>query len=285
MGRDRYRRVAGVCMAAACAAGFLWALAKLVGGGLATSEQVGVVGLLVSLVPVAAGAVRLLRPGTEADPVQAAGRLAATVEASELAQRTQLLGGDNVPIDVGFALRAEPSRVAGDALAAGRLSEITDYYQKLRPQRLVLTGAAGSGKTVLALELMLGLLEQREPGDPVPVRLALAGWDTSRTLEEWLAAELVDGYRLDSVTARVLVAQRRVLPVLDGLDEMDPAGVPARSSRAAAALAALNAYQAGRSKAPLVVTCRTAQYEALAGRARLLDACTASKSVARFLSW
>ena len=247
-------------------------MAKLVGGGLSTSEQVAVLGLLISLVPIVAGAVRLLRPGAEVDPAQAAGHLAAGVEASELVQRAQMLGGDNVSIDVTFFQCAEPSRVAGHAAAAGHLNEITDYYRRLRPRRLVLTGVAGSGKTVLALELMLGLLEQRGPGDPVPVRLALAGWDTSRPLEEWLAAELADVYRLDPATARTLIAQRRVLPVLDGLDEMDSADVPAGSSRAAVALAAPNSYQAGRIKAPLVLTCRTEQYDALTGRARVLDA-------------
>ena len=270
--RERYWRAAGICTVAACVAGGLWAVAKLVGGGLSTSEQVAILGLLASLVPVVAGAVRLLRPTAEADPAQAAGHLAAGVESSEPVQRAQMLGGDNVPIDVTFFQRGAPSRVAEHAAAAGRLKEITDYYRRLRPRRLVITGVPGSGKTVLALELMLGLLEQRRPEDPVPVRLALAGWDTSRTLEEWLTAELAEVYRLDSVTARTLIAQRRVLPVLDGLDEMDSADVPAGSSRAAVALAALNAYQAGRIKAPLVLTCRTEQYEALTVGTRVLDA-------------
>ncbi|MFD8788409.1 NACHT domain-containing protein [Kitasatospora sp. NPDC059599] len=270
-GQDRYRRAAGVVAAVVCVTGGVWALVKLGTAELSTSEQVGVLGLLLGLVPIGAGAVRLLKPVGEVDVEGAATSLARAVEASELAQRLQLLGGDDHPIDVGFSFLSAPSRVAEHAGATGSLSEITDYYRQLRPRRLVITGAPGTGKTVLALELMLGLLECRGPHDPVPVRLALASWDTTVPLEDWLAGELVDIYRLSRGTARALVEQRRVLPILDGLDEMDAAGTPRRSSRAAAALAGLNAYQAGRSKAPMVLTCRTAQYEALAGRARLLD--------------
>lgn len=76
--------------------------------------------------------------------------------------------------------------------------------------------------------------------------------------------------------AAELVRHHRVLPVLDGLDEMDPTppdGMPsAGAARALAALRALNAYQEGRSPGPLILTCRTTHYDALASRTRLLDA-------------
>ncbi|MFF4734198.1 NACHT domain-containing protein [Streptomyces mirabilis] len=270
--QDWYQRVGGLVAAAACVTGAIWALISAVSTHDAQG-RLGYLGFLVSMVPLGVGATRLLKAAGEVDVARASRKLAAAVETGELAQRTQLLGGDNQPIDVGFCFRSVPSRGAEGAAASGSLGESTDYYRRLRPQRLVITGAPGSGKTVLALELMLGLLENREPGDPVPVRLALAGWDTAQPLEDWLAGELVDTYRLSRATARALVKQRCVLPVLDGLDEMEPSGGPsASSSAAAAALAGLNAYQAGRGKAPLVLTCRTEEYDALANRARLLDA-------------
>ena len=50
------------------------------------------------------------------------------------------------------------------------------YYRKLRPQRMVITGTAGSGKTVLAIELMLGLLKDR------PADAHRAGADIGRVL-------------------------------------------------------------------------------------------------------
>jgi hypothetical protein len=58
-----------------------------------------------------------------------------------------------------------------------------------------------------------------------------------------------------------------VLPVLDGLDEMDavrPNGAPDPDApRARAVLAALNTYQDGLQAAPLIITCRTAHYTKL----------------------
>ncbi|THA28110.1 NACHT domain-containing protein [Streptomyces sp. A1547] len=227
--------------------------------------------LLLALVSLAVAAAKALKPPA-VDLVQASGKLAEAVETSELAQRTQLLGGDNQPIDVAFTFHAAPSRVASGAVPTGRLSEISDYYRCLRPRRLLIAGAAGAGKTVLAVELMLSLLEQREADEPVPVRMALAGWDTSQPLDEWMADQLADTYQLRKPTARRLIDRGCVLPILDGLDEMD-AEVDAGSPRAAAALAALNWYQAGRQKGPLVVTCRTTTCDALAARRiRLLDA-------------
>ncbi|MBN0048188.1 hypothetical protein JS756_29580 [Streptomyces actuosus] len=67
-----------------------------------------------------------------------------------------------------------------------------------------------------------------------------------------------------------------MLPVLDGLDEMGPPGPdgspdPA-APRATVVVRALNAYQQGRDAGPLVLTCRTEHYDALAARIEVLDA-------------
>ncbi|MEU3658039.1 hypothetical protein AB0E67_35965, partial [Streptomyces sp. NPDC032161] len=73
-----------------------------------------------------------------------------------------------------------------------------------------------------------------------------------------------------------LVDHGMVLPVLDGLDEVDPLradGTPdPEAPRARAVLEALNAYQDGREAGPLVLTCRTGHYDALAPVSRLIDA-------------
>ncbi|MFI8280878.1 NACHT domain-containing protein [Streptomyces sp. NPDC085929] len=250
----------------------VWAVITFMTGDLATSDKLGVFSLLIALLPAAGLAAKLLKPSADVDLVKAAGSLAEAVEASELAQRTRLLAGDNQPIDVGFTFRSAPSRVAAGAGPTGRLSEIGEYYRRLQPGRLLITGGPGAGKTILATELMLSLLETRQADEPVPVRISLAGWDTTQLLNTWLADELADAYQVTRTTAKRLVDRGCVLPVLDGLDEMDADIGSIRSCHAVAALTALNQSYAGRHKTPLVVTCRTATYDSLSTRARLLDA-------------
>jgi predicted NACHT family NTPase len=84
------------------------------------------------------------------------------------------------------------------------------------------------------------------------------------SLDDWLVDQVVDGYGLPRATAKELVRDRRIVPLLDGLDEMDADG--AEPTRAARALEQLNSYRAGNEDAPLVVTCREARYEQLLAR-------------------
>jgi len=189
--------------------------------------------------------------------------LAVEVLAAESRARTQLLGDHGKPIDVQFSLIAAPSHNAETAARLGHLSGVVAYYKRLLPRRLLITGSPGSGKTVLAVELLMALLESRRPSDPVPVRLPLASWDTDKPLEQWIASHLIETYRISASIAEALVTAGAILPVLDGLDEMDSSSKPGYSSRAGRALRAMNRYQIRRSKADLVVTCRTPTYDAL----------------------
>ena len=222
---------------------------------------------------------------------QACRELAKAVLRSESAQRSRLLGTDHPDtrtVDVGFRREAEPGEPAGPAgpppdgtddgagsatvPGGGWLSSILEYFHRVPSSRLVILGEPGAGKTVLAVELLVRLLEERarhedsgspaRPG-PVPVRFNLATWPTGLySFERWLAAELRAGYQLDPAVAAALVADRRILPVLDGLDEMDPDD--GRNRRATAALRMLNdEYLAGSSRAPVILTCREARFAAL----------------------
>ncbi|HEY5835140.1 NACHT domain-containing protein, partial [Streptomyces sp.] len=110
-------------------------------------------------------------------------------------------------------------------------------------------------------------LNDLAPTDPVPVRLSLANWDTSQPLQAWLAEQISERFSergISMTDARALIEHNRVLPVLDGLDEMDATGTPVARRRAARAVERLNAYQNALGSAPLVLTCRTAQYGELA---------------------
>ncbi|WP_148588229.1 NACHT domain-containing protein [Streptomyces sp. WAC01526] len=221
---------------------------------------------LVSLVLAIVGLHQATRSQAwqDTDTAGLADRLAVDIRKREEEARQRLLGGSDRTINVEFTFLPSPAHHATGAAPHGTLEEAATYYRALRPGRLVITGAPGAGKTVLALHLMLLLLADRAPGGPVPVRLSLSTFDPSRNkLEDWLAEHLARTYRLRPTAAAALVAARLVLPVLDGLDEMDAGDTPGHGSRAAAALEAMNTYLHGITKGQLVLTCRSTPYVAL----------------------
>jgi hypothetical protein len=260
-------------------------------GGLGPADTAGLLGLPLGVAGLTAAVAALRRPwpGTDAEQVrQWAATLAAQVRAGEGKLRHQLLGGDTRRIDLRYTVRAASARAArspaagrtfrdsGAGDAGGADPDIADFYRATRPQRLVVAGEPGSGKTVLALELVLALASARAEGDPVPVRIPMAQWDTAQALPELLVTHLTQALDWPREMAERLVAHGMVLPVLDGLDEMDPpradGSADPAAPRARAALRHLNAYQQGLDAGPLVLTSRIANYEALVAREPLVDA-------------
>src|SRR6202000_2447283 len=90
--------------------------------------------------------------------------------------------------------------------------------------------------TAVAIERAVDLLHARSAGEPVPVRLSLPTFDplggeditdavVVDRLAAWLADEIVS-LGVPRRFARGLVERGFLLPVLDGLDEMDPDGAP-----------------------------------------------------------
>ncbi|MGC4900483.1 NACHT domain-containing protein [Micromonospora echinospora] len=249
----------------------VWALSRLELGDVdPVGGSIGFGSLLVGAAALVV-AVRAWR-WQQMDIAQLTERLATAVRDREQRARRQLLGNPGRVIDVQFEFR--PAHNAEKASRQGRLRDVAAYYRNLRPGRMVITGAAGAGKTVLAIELIMALLEDRSPGDPVPVRLSASSWDldadqlnepaaAGQGMQQWVATHLVDVYRLSTRSAQALVDAGRILPVVDGLDELDATDQPGYASRAGQALRVFNAYQRYRSKAALVVTCRSGQYAAL----------------------
>jgi hypothetical protein len=233
------------------------------------ADVIGITTLAVTVVAFWQAA-RAQKADTDIDA--AAERLAAAVRLAETKERMQLLGGQNHTIDVQFTFHPALAHDAAGADSVGTLKKVVNYYRKLEPRRMVITGAAGSGKTVLAVELILGLLDGHAAGAPVPVRISAATLDTSRpadsAIEDWLAEHLRQAYKVPEAAARKLVAARMVVPVLDGLDEMDAMDAPGYASRAGQAIRACNAYLDGVQKAAMILTCRINQYEALEQEAR-----------------
>ena len=194
----------------------------------------------------------------------AASTLAAAVQAREGPVLVRLLGTtetSEISANVRFELidPSEPGRTG----RTGDLANVSEFFTEHANGRLVILGGPGSGKTVLALELLQQLLVKRvdpvtgdeKARDPVPVRFSLPSWDTDQPLQDWLTAQLRDHYDWsDDRWPGALVRAGRILPVLDGLDEMDPANEPA--TRAAQAVRGIKHYLSTIGRPHVVLTCR-----------------------------
>src|SRR5262249_53999228 len=135
------------------------------------------------------------------------------------------VGSGRVPVPGSQAAGPAWSRADGQRTARrmliGSLDDVTGRVLGLPARRWVVLGARGSGKSSLAVQLVLGLLDRRaDIGDRVPVLLPACAWDpTAQTftewLERWLAEEYFEGR---SRLPRRLLEGNRILPILDGLD-------------------------------------------------------------------
>jgi len=142
----------------------------------------------------------------------------------------------------------------------GDLEKATQHlameYRRIASGRLVVLGEPGSGKSVLAILLTLGLLGERTPGAAVPVLLSAASWDpTLQDMDTWLVHSIAKAYyqsQLD-IPQRLLI-NNLLLPIVDGLDEI------LESARRAAVEHISRAVGVHR---PVVITCRAREYEDL----------------------
>lgn len=149
-----------------------------------------------------------------------------------------------------------PGADAGPLTLSGDLAGLTAVYRTIPSRRLVVLGEAGSGKTILALRFVLDCLDNYAPGDRIPVIFSLGSWDPAAlSLRDWMCRQLARDHNALGDTAVEggnlaggLVDSHRILPVLDGFDEI------ARGLQGMA-LTALN-YYAG----PLLLTSRPGEY-------------------------
>jgi hypothetical protein len=191
--------------------------------------------------------------------------LADAVERRERVLLDQLRGGKDMLIgDLEFRAELRSKFAAGGA--TGVLKEIGPYFRGQETRRMVVLGKAGAGKTVLAVRLVLDQLQHRtivgdavRAREPVAVRVNAAGWDGTADFTAWLANQLAIDYGLNPRVARAMVDTDRILPVLDGLDEMDP--LDAQPVLARATLDRLN-KPPWRNRA-VVITCRSRVYDAI----------------------
>ena len=184
---------------------------------------------------------------------------------------------DPVPLPVRW--RPVPAELTDDPTdLAGELGDVVEVYRRIPFGRLVVLGRAGSGKTVLTLRFLLDYLRTRTEDDPVPVIFSVGSWDPkASTLRDWLIDRLQRDYpdfpglaapaHGAATLAAALVNTGRVLPILDGFDEIAP-------TLHEAALAALNSVAQ-----PLVLTSRCEEYAAAAEKPGVLTRAAAVELV------
>lgn len=239
-----------------------------------SGDPVAVVGLLVSAASLAVAIAASFPRGSglAADPGELADDLARTVDRQwrEETQARRLRAPRVLPLtwsaqpstrpDTSATARSRPGRVLRTRLEGrldGTLEQVTkglaDDYGDVPSGRLVVLGEPGAGKTVIAMLLTLGLLDERTTGEPVPMLLTVSSWDpVYQSLDDWFVETVaVAYYNGQDDIPRTLLNRGLLLPVLDGLDEIP------ESARRSAVRAISQAVGVER---PVIVTCRSAEY-------------------------
>ena len=146
-------------------------------------------------------------------------------------------------------------------------TRLIDVFDRL-DRALLILGAPGAGKTTLLLTLARDLLIRaaQDPEQPLPVVFPLSSWaQRRRPLADWLVDALSEQYDVSRKIGQAWVDAHQILPLLDGLDEV-------QAEARAACVQAINTFRQEHGLLPLVVCSRVADYEALGTRLRLQGA-------------
>ncbi|MDJ0903644.1 MAG: NACHT domain-containing protein [Xenococcus sp. MO_188.B8] len=123
--------------------------------------------------------------------------------------------------------------------------------------RLLILGEPGLGKTTSLLKLAAELITQakQDSNKPIPVIFELSTWKKNQqTIEQWLVEQLKDNYSIDFKVSQKWLKKNRILPLLDGLDELG-------LERQRLAIDKINQYLQQDTDRQLVVCCRGEEYK------------------------
>jgi DNA polymerase III delta prime subunit len=143
-----------------------------------------------------------------------------------------------------------------------KISHIFDEMNRA----LLILGAPGSGKTITLLQLARDLITQVERDESfsqsVPVVFNLPTWTKGQLLVDWLVAELSAKYQIPKRVGRPWLENHRLLPLLDGLDEV-------KFADRADCVEAINHFGTQFGLSGLVVCSRLEEYTTLPVRLKL----------------
>jgi transcriptional regulator with XRE-family HTH domain len=143
-------------------------------------------------------------------------------------------------------------------------TSILEVYEASERELLIL-GEPGAGKSTMLLHLAQTLAQRAEQEEthPLPVILRLSSWAKQQSaLEDWMIDQLALTYDVSQKLSTQWVRNERIIPLLDGLDEVD-------GSSRSACITALNAYHQEHLLVPLVICSRRIEYEDAARNQKL----------------
>jgi hypothetical protein len=125
--------------------------------------------------------------------------------------------------------------------------------------KLLVLGNPGAGKTTTMLDLAAALVQRANanPDEPIPVMVNLSSWQNPKQpFADWLLHKLRTNYPgFSQKLWQTWLADKKLLPLLDGLDELPPA-------RQEAAVQGLNTWLQSDTGVPRLLVCsRREEYE------------------------
>ncbi|NUN65952.1 NACHT domain-containing protein [Pseudanabaena biceps] len=132
--------------------------------------------------------------------------------------------------------------------------------------RLLILGKPGAGKTTTYLELANELLDIAESDlkQPIPILCNLSSWkDSKQSIADWVMAEAKSKYGVRVEVAQNLLKRKQLLPMLDGLDELEP-------HRQEPCILAINQWMESEHRPRFLVVCsRSEEYDSYSVKFKL----------------